>query len=87
MASIRVLAPRVPQLAWTLRGIDVLAEELTDWLDCGTCTHINNLAGLVSWACGFALWLTSIPRVRRSRYSLFFASHQVSAKHVPELWP
>ena len=30
---------------WLLRGWAVFAEEMTDWLDCGSCTHINNLAG------------------------------------------
>ena len=34
---------------WLLRGWAVFAEEMTDWLDCGSCTHINNLAGFISW--------------------------------------
>ena len=45
---------------WLLRGWAVFAEEMTDWLDCGTCTHINNLAGFISWGAGFVLWMTSL---------------------------
>jgi hypothetical protein len=45
---------------WLLRGWAVFAEEMTDWLDCGKCTHINNLAGFISWAAGFVLWMTSL---------------------------
>jgi hypothetical protein len=45
---------------WLLRGWAVFAEEMTDWLDCGTCTRINNLAGFISWGAGFVLWMTSL---------------------------
>ena len=45
---------------WLIRGIDVFVEEMTDWLDCGKCTHINNLAGVISWGAGFVLWMTSL---------------------------
>lgn len=62
---------------WWTRGVDVLIEEITDWLDCGKCTHINNLAGLISWAAGFVLWLTSLECFRRRRYHLFFSTHQL----------
>ena len=62
---------------WLIRGIDVFVEEMTDWLDCGKCTHINNLAGVISWAGGFLLWLTSLKWARRKNYALFFTTHQL----------
>ena len=37
------------------RGLGVAAfvlDELSDWFDCGKCTHINNLAGLISLLAG-----------------------------------
>lgn len=64
-------------LYWLLRGIDVLVEEMSDWLDCGQCTQINNLAGAISWAAGFLLWLTSLKWARRRNYALFFTTHQL----------
>ena len=46
-------------------------------MDCGKCTHINNLAGLIAWSASLCLWATSLHWVRRRNYALFFNTHQL----------
>jgi len=62
---------------WMIRGIEIFAREMSDWFHCGKCTHINNLAGVISWAAGFLLWMTSLKWARRKNYALFFTTHQL----------
>ena len=31
---------------WVLLGWEVFAEEMTDWFDCGKCSHINSADGI-----------------------------------------
>ena len=62
---------------WSSHGLNVLFDELTDWLDCGRCTHINNLAGLISWIAGLLIWASSLGWFRRRNYAIFFNAHQL----------
>ena len=62
---------------WLARGWAVFADEMTDWLHCGECTHINNLAGVISWGGGLLLWMTSLKWFRRRNYAVFFTAHQL----------
>ena len=62
---------------WLARGWDFFLDEMSDWLHCGRCTHINNLAGFIAWLGGFLLWITSLKWVRRRNYALFFNTHQL----------
>lgn len=64
-------------VVFLVRGWETFLEEMGDWLDCGRCTHINNLAGFVSWFAGFLLWLTSLKWARRRNFALFFNTHQL----------
>ena len=82
LAHARRFEPRPADLVyWLSRGMETLGDELTDWFRCGEhdrgCTHINNLAGLISWAAGFVLWMTSLQCFRRRNYAVFFSSHQL----------
>ena len=43
----------------------------------GLCEHVSNLAGLIGWAAGLLIWLTSIGWIRRSHYLRFIQFHQL----------
>ena len=50
---------------------------LNPWCEGRECTGVSNLSGLIAWAAGVVLWITSIERVRRSHYLRFFQAHQL----------
>lgn len=55
--------------------------KFADW---GQVQSINNLAGLVSWWFGLALWITSINWVRRRWYSVSAIAILLSLHHTAQ---
>ncbi|KAI3965823.1 hypothetical protein MKX01_010780 [Papaver californicum] len=41
----------------------------------GAKTYVSNVAGEIAWVLSLAMWATSIPRVRRKMFELFFYTH------------
>ncbi|XP_062000921.1 ferric reduction oxidase 4-like [Rosa rugosa] len=52
--------------------------EMLEW----SKTHVSNVAGEIAILFAMAMWVTSIPRVRRKMFELFFYTHQLYILYI-----
>ncbi|KAM5557416.1 ferric reduction oxidase 4-like [Rosa sericea] len=52
--------------------------EMLEW----SATYVSNVAGEIAIVFAMAMWVTSIPRVRRKMFELFFYTHQLYPLYI-----
>ncbi|PKI66580.1 hypothetical protein CRG98_013024 [Punica granatum] len=58
-------------IVWFIRGI--VLKSIVEWKSDGGA----NLAGIITYLFGFAIWITALPPVRKRYFQLFFYTHQL----------